>query len=261
MVGRRGRLLHRDGKKEGKREKPPPEPGGRGGGPQPRPARRRGTTLAGARRALLRLRLSAHRAGAAAGGRAGGSPGQGSRRSPAAVWARGTRLSPGRLRPPLISMRLASTSSACTFLPPHSSGLTLPALPAGRGESRTRAGPRKKHEQVRRRKRGQEEKGRSRPYGFHGSRIGEEGESGAGAGVRAAGARCARRSLCPLGAVRWRSPRPSGRSRPVAVWVLSCARGGRPGGTVARAAAFLPRRSPQSVTRCAPPKSAPLNSL
>lgn len=70
MVGRRGRLLHRDGKKEGKREKPPPEPGGRGGGPQPRPARRRGTTLAGARRALLRLRLSAHRAGAAAGGRA-----------------------------------------------------------------------------------------------------------------------------------------------------------------------------------------------
>lgn len=143
MVGRRGRLLHRDGKKEGKREKPPPEPGGRGGGPQPRPARRRGTTLAGARRALLRLRLSAHRAGAAAGGRAGGSPGQGSRRSPAAVWARGTRLSPGRLRPPLISMRLASTSSACTFLPPHSSGLTLPALPAGRGEARTRAGPRK----------------------------------------------------------------------------------------------------------------------
>lgn len=34
-------------------------------------------------------------------------------------------------------MRLASISSACTFLPPHSSGLTLAALPAGLG----RAGP------------------------------------------------------------------------------------------------------------------------
>lgn len=63
--------------------------------------------------------------------------GQGCRRSPAAVWARGARLSPGRPRPPLISMRLASISSACTFLPPHSSGLTLAALPAGLG----RAGP------------------------------------------------------------------------------------------------------------------------
>lgn len=59
-----------------------------------------------------------------------GSPGQGCRRSTAAVWARGARLSPRQLRPPLISMRLASISSACTFLPPHSSGLTLPALPA-----------------------------------------------------------------------------------------------------------------------------------
>lgn len=69
-----------------------------------------------------------------------GSPGQGCRRSPAAVWARGARLSPGRPRPPLISMRLASVSSACTFLPPHSSGLTLPALPppgrAGLGQAR-----------------------------------------------------------------------------------------------------------------------------
>lgn len=68
-----------------------------------------------------------------------GSPGRGCRRSPAAVWARGARLSPGRPRPPLISIRLASISSACTFLPPHSSGLTLPALPPPGWARRARA--------------------------------------------------------------------------------------------------------------------------
>lgn len=62
-----------------------------------------------------------------------GSPAEGCRRSPAAVWARGARLSPGR--PPLISMRLASISSACTFLPPHSSRLTLPPPPGWAGQA------------------------------------------------------------------------------------------------------------------------------
>lgn len=221
MVGRRGRLLHRDGKKEGKREKPPPEPGRRGGGSQPSPARRRGTTLAATRRALLRRRLSAHRAGAAAGGRAGGSPGQGSRRSPAAVWARGARLSPGRLRPPLISMRLASTSSACTFLPPHSSGLTLPALPRARGTGGN-PGPGGAAEKARTspaEETGAGGEGPRQAYGFHRSRLGEEGGKRSGgwrAGCGRGGeARCARRSLCPRGAVRRRGPRPSGLSRRV----------------------------------------------
>ncbi|XP_041870864.1 deoxycytidylate deaminase isoform X2 [Corvus kubaryi] len=44
-------------------------------------------------------------------------------------------------------MRLASISSACTFLPPHSSGLTLAALPAGPG----RAGPGRPRPRIRRR--------------------------------------------------------------------------------------------------------------
>lgn len=141
--------------------------------------------------------------------------GQGCRRSPAAVWARGARLSPGRPRPPLISMRLASISSACTFLPPHSSGLTLAALPAGPGwAGRGRgAGTEASGGAARRagRRAGARERLQEGPACFH--RASPAGSAGVGAGDNAPRGTGA---PGPSGRVpaAWRGPEPRGHRRP-----------------------------------------------